>query len=293
MLRHILSIIFGLFLFTALGQSSLHYSLQKGDIFLIQQDAEQLITQEMEGFTHELQNKINGLMEFKVTSDNGDSYAIDITFQELAMKIISSVEGELMSVQASELNEADPQSRIFNSLLNVPIEIILAKSGDVLAVNGGDSLITRMTDAAGLPDIESQNALKESLQGEFGSEALSQSFKQMTYFYPEDGQIENDSWRNEYTGKLSAKNEWSLEKSTDSLNHILGSADIIMNVRNGATSMSLSGSQQTTITADSETGFILDMEVTGYSEGTALMGMVDDTEIPTTIKSTTTYKLIR
>ncbi len=293
MLRHILSIFFVLFIFSVQGQSSLRYSLELGDIFVVQQDAEQLITQEMEGFTHELRNKINGLMEFKVTSVNGESYAIDITFQELAMQMISNIEGELMNVQASELNEEDPQSRIFNSLLNVPIEIILAKSGDVLAVHGGDSLITRMTEASGLTDMASKMALKESLKGEFGSEALSQSFKQMTYIYPEDGEAVDSSWRNEYTGKLSAKNQWSLEKSTDSLNHISGSADIIMNISNGGASMSLSGSQQTTITADTETGFIRDMEVSGFSEGAAMMDLAGDTEIPTTIKSTTKYKLIR
>ncbi len=293
MLRPILSIFLGLYILSAAGQSSLHYSLQEGDIFVVQQDAEQLITQEMQGITYELENKINGLMEFKVTSVGDDSYAIDITFLELAMKMISSVEGELMSVRASELNEADPQSRIFNSLLNVPIGIILAKSGDVLAVHGGDSLITRMTEASGLTDMASQNALKESLKGEFGSEALSQSFKQMTYFYPEDELSGNNTWRNEYTGKLSAKNLWSLEKSTDSLNHIKGSADITMDISNAATTMSLSGSQETTITADIKTGFILDMQVTGFSEGAALMNLSGEEEIPTTVKSTTKYKLIR
>ena len=66
-----------------------------------------------------------------------------------------------------------------------------------------------------------------------------------------------------------------------------------MNISNGGTSMSLSGSQQTTITADTETGFIRDMEVNGFSEGAAMIDLAGDTEIPTTIKSTTKYKLIR
>ncbi len=53
------------------------------------------------------------------------------------------------------------------------------------------------------------------------------------------------------------------------------------------------GKQQTTVTADVETGFILDMLVEGFSEGTAVMNVGGEVSIPTTVRSSTTYKLIR
>ncbi|MEN8798788.1 MAG: DUF6263 family protein, partial [Flavobacteriaceae bacterium] len=243
------------------SQHSLHYTLKKGDTYVVEQNAQQLITQQIEGVTHELENTIKGKMEFKVAEVKDDLYEIDMVFLGLGMRMNSNLQGELMSVDASEVIEGDTQSKIFNSLLNIPVRLKLAKSGNVLSVQGGDSLISKMTEASGITDEVSKNALKESLRNEFGSEALSNSFEQMTYIYPEGKDTLQSSWENEYTGKLSAKNTWTLEKSTQAENHIKGQAAIEMDIEDSGTSMSLSGKQETTITADSKTGFILDMLV--------------------------------
>ncbi len=271
----------------------MYYTLKPGDEFIIQQDAKQLITQEIEGITHEIENKISGLMEFKVTAAREDQYDINMTFKDLGMQMSSNLQGEIMNIKASEVVEGNIQSQIFNSLLDVPIHIILARSGNILAVHGGDSLIMKMTEASGLRDSTSLNALKQSLKGEFGSEALSNSFKQMTYIYPEKDKLSSTTWENEYHGKLSAKNSWTLEKSTDSLNHIRGNAQISMKINDRGTTMSLNGQQETTIMADTETGFIRDMLVEGFSEGTAMTELTGNSAIPTTVRSTTTYKLIQ
>ena len=293
MLRSIQSLLFLAICHLAVGQSSLHYTLNKGDKFVIQQVAKQNITQLIEGVSHELENNISGLIEFKVTAVKEDNYELDMSFLELKMQMSSNMQGELMNINASQVNEGDVQSKIFNSLLHVPVQIILAKNGNILAVNGGDSLIVKMTEASGLTDQLSKNSLRASLEGEFGSKALSESFEQMTYIYPDFDNPAIKNWKNEYSGKLAAKNSWTLEKTSDMENHIKGEADITMNIDDSGTSMSLKGKQETTITADPESGFILDMLVEGYSEGTAMTSLTGDVEIPTTVRSTTTYKLIQ
>ena len=275
------------------GQTALEYKLSVGDTFTIQQIAEQHILQEFDGYTHELENNIDGILEFTVTSVGEDGYALDMSFLDLGMQITSSVQGILMQVRASEPDDEDAQSRIFHSILNVPVRIELLKSGDVTAVSGGDVLIEKMTLASGLTDSISKQALRSSLQSEFGSEALSNSFEQMTYIYPEKDSTSHTSWKNEYTGKLSAKNEWTLEKASDSINHIKGKASIVMNISDSGTTMQLNGEQETLVTADVETGFILDMSVEGKASGTAVTQYSGDTQIPTTISSKTTYKQLR
>ena len=275
------------------GQASLHYSLNKGDKFVIQQIAEQFITQEINGEVHEMENKISGLMEFNVAKVEEEQFELKMLFRNLSMQMTSSRQGEIMNVDASKVVEGDVQSKIFNSLLNVPISLILNKSGNVLAVKGVDSLIIRMTDASGLTDADSRNMLAQSLQNEFGSEALSNSFEQMTYFYPDQQDTITETWANEYSGKLSAKNSWTLEKATDSLNHITGVADIVLNINEGGTNMLLNGSQHTIIKTDISSGFLEDMSVEGIAEGIAMTQYSGDIEIPTTVKSHTTYKLIR
>ena len=48
------------------------------------------------------------------------SYEIELRFKELHLKMTSSIQGELMNVNATEVKEDDIQSKIFNSLLNNP-----------------------------------------------------------------------------------------------------------------------------------------------------------------------------
>ncbi len=134
---------------------------------------------------------------------NTDTYAIDVMFKDLNLKMTSSIQGELMNVHAKEFEEDDVQSKIFNSLLDVPIQIVLANNGDILEVNGGDSLVVKMANASGVEDEFSLNMMKNSLKKEFGSEALSNSYEQLTYIYPDNGITVGDSWKNDYAGKLT------------------------------------------------------------------------------------------
>lgn len=277
---------------TLSAQSILEYTLEKGDTFTIKQDAEQIITQELDGATHELINKIDGILEFKVLTQRDSTYEIALTFKDLNLKMASSIQGELMNVHAKEVSEDDMQSKIFGSLLNNPVQLVLAKTGDILEVNGGDSLVVKMTQASGLKDEFSLNMMKRSLQNEFGSEALSESYKQMTFIYPKKPIKIGDQWKNEYSGKLEAKNTWTLEALTEDEAIINGTADITMDVIELATSMKLTGTQQIRIITDPASGFIKLMSVEGQSKGTSTLTQMGNQEIPTTIKSKITYKLM-
>ena len=134
--------------------------------------------------------------------------------------------------------------------------------------------------------------MKKGLEKEFGSEALSNSYKQMTFIYPEKKVNVGDSWENEYVGKLNAKNTWTLEAIDKDSATIGGSADVVMNIKDEATTMKLNGTQQTQITTDIASGFVKSMTVEGEAKGIATMPQFKDTEIPTTITSTITYELI-
>ena len=292
-MKKVISIlVFALYSSLALGQTSLQYRLSEGDTFTIKQNAQQIITQELDGATHEITNKIAGIMEFIVVGEREDNYELTITFKDLNLNMSSSIQGELLNVKANEVNEEDIQSKIFNSLLNVPIQMLLAKNGDILEVTGGDSLVSKMAKSSGLQDDFSLNMMKKSLEMEFGSKALSDSYKQMTFIYPDNGINVGDSWENEYSGKLSAKNVWTLDDLNDTNATISGKAQVVMDVKEPATTMKLNGHQATSITTDVVSGFIQMMTVEGESKGISTMTQLGDQEIPTTIKSTITYELI-
>lgn len=275
------------------GQEKLEYNLSKGDVYKVKQIARQDITQELEGATHELTNDIRGILEFEVTDKTDDTYAIDIVIRDLLMTMTSSLQGVIMDVNAAEIDTANVQSRIFNSLLNKPVHMVMRKNGDILEVKGGDSLVAGMVKASGLKEAFAVNMLTSSLKNEFGTEALSDSYKQMTFIYPEVKVGIGDTWENNYSGKLSAKNSWHLDTMAEGKAVISGKATVMMKIEEPATTMVLDGTQSTLVTTDLSTGFILNMKVEGFSEGYSTLAQMNGQKIPTTITSLVTYELIQ
>ncbi|QBA64444.1 DUF6263 family protein [Muriicola soli] len=275
------------------AQDKLQYNLKEGDVFRLKQVARQDITQELDGASHEITNDIKGILEFKVTAKLEDTYAIDIVIKDLLMKMTSSMQGVLLDVQASQLDPENVQSRIFHSLLNNPVHIVMRNNGDILEVKGGDSLVAGMVRASGLKEAFAVNMLSSSLKNEFGSEALSDSYKQMTFIYPEKEVIVGDQWENNYSGELNAENLWHLDSLDGDKAIISGKAKVKMKIDEPATSMVLDGTQNTLITTDLKSGFILNMKVEGFSEGYSTLAQMDGQKIPTTISSLVTYELIQ
>lgn len=292
-MRHLFSLLFPLLFGSfCFGQTTLRYNLEKDAVYTIKQEAKQVITQELDGATHELTNLIDGVLEFKVLGERDSIYDISLTFKDLNLKMTSSIQGELMNVRAKKVDETNMQSQIFNRLLNKPVNIVLAKNGDILEVKGGNTLVAEMAEASGLEDEFSLNMMKKSLEKEFGSEALSNSYKQMTFIYPDEEVKIGSQWKNEYSGKLQAKNVWTLDALSGETASISGLADITMDVTEMTSTMKLTGSQKTMITADLNSGFIKRMSVEGFSEGASTMAQMGDQQIPTTIESTIVYELI-
>lgn len=282
-----------LFLANTHAQSILQYNLNVGDTFSFKQNAEQIITQELDGARHEIINNIDGILSFEVKAEKDDNYELALEFKDLNLKMSSSIQGELMNVKALEVDEENIQSKIFNSLLNNPVLLTLSKNGGILSVQGGDSLVTKMANASGLEDEFSLNMMKKSLEKEFGSKALSESYEQMTYIYPNEAVSIGDTWKNNYTGKLNVETEWILDDINETNAKISGKGKVIMNVSEPSSTMKLSGEQTTIVETNIVSGLIQNMTVEGLSTGFSTMAQLEGQEIPTTIKSIITYNLIQ
>lgn len=278
---------------SATAQEVLSYSLKPGEIYTVKQDAKQIITQQIDQAEHEITSTISGVMEFEVEEQTASGFRISMRFRDLTMQMISSSQGELLNVDAKMIDEADVQSRIFNSLLDVPIGLNLASTGEIIEVVGGDTLVKKMVDASGLTDEFTLNLMSKSLEAEFGSEALSDSYEQMTFFYSPSPISIGESWENEYSGKLSAKNKWTLDKLDAKNASITGKSTVQIKLEEPATSMALEGVQTTEITTDRISGFLVKMWVESLTEGHSTLTQLGNAEIPTTIKSTITYQLIQ
>ncbi len=275
-----------------LGQTVSGYELEVDDVYVVKQNARQLMTQKMEGTSHEITNDLEGLFEFKVTGKTGDIYSLELVFLDFALKSSSSIQGVLMDVRASEPKEDDVFSTVFGALLNQRLNLEMTRQGKITSVIGGDTLINRMVNTVEDLDEFSKSLMKKSLEKDFGSEGLARSFEQMTYFYSNDPVSAGATWTTDFQGKVSGTNTWTLEKIEGDTTSISGEAKISMyNVDNTMT-LSLKGTQETLVQASTSNGFLLKMMVSGSGSGTSVMTQMGNVEIPTTLEQTITYELI-
>ena len=275
-----------------IAQNNLGYKLEKGTVFTIEQTANQHILQELESGNHELENNSSGILEFTVIDSKDDFISLEMKFKQLFFKIESDQQGEILNVDTMKADQSGMESEIFRSLLDKPILLSLsANTGKITEIIGGDSLVIGMIKATGVTDDATIKLLKTTFEKEFGSKALINSYEQLTYIYPDHKVTIGDQWQNEFLGKLTSKNDWTLNVRTKDSIEISGISDVEMKFADQNLSMNLKGSQKSTIIADSNNGFLINMEVIGVFKGNSTM-IANEKIIPTTIKQTVTYKLI-
>ncbi|MDH3697858.1 MAG: DUF6263 family protein [Flavobacteriaceae bacterium] len=279
--------------FTLAGQNALGYKLESGNSFTIRQHALQDITQEMESGTQVITNDIKSIMEFTITGMEDSLYLMDVEFKDLKMLMRSDLYGELMNVDTSIPKENDLQSKIFQSLIGQKVSIKMTPRGKIYEVNGGDKLIENMVNAAGFEDDFTRDMLSASLSKDFGSEALSKSYEQMTFFYPSQEVAIGDTWNTKFEGKLATQNTWTLSAMTEERSEIKGTAEAVLSIKDDQTSMELSGNQNSMILIDPLTGLFRTLEVKGEYRGYSIIKQLGDQEIPTKIVMSLNYQLIQ
>ena len=282
-----------LFLSPVFGQNTLKYRLNEGESFIIHQTALQYIDQDMATGSQRITNDIRSKMEFTITRATDSVYEINIEFKDLKMTMASDVYGELLNVDAAVLDETDVQSKIFHSLIGVKVQAIMSPTGKILEVHGGDELISTMVSAAGFEDEFTREMLATSLKKEFGSEALSKSYEQMTFFYTPEQIAVGDSWNTEFSGKLSAMNQWTLDNWSKDESEISGTAEAVLDVTDDQTTMKLEGKQTSKLTVDSDNGLLRTLIVNGNYKGYSILKQLGDEQIPTSIEMKLTYELIQ
>lgn len=275
---------------SGVAQKALEYRLAVGDNFLVEQVANQEITQDINGVKQIIENNLIGEMYFEVLEVTDTNYTISMSFKRLKMLMTSPTLGELSNSDTASSDSTDVTTMLFKGILNVPVTILMEKTGKITSVTGGEKLITSMFESAGIDQPEIIEASKEQMEKQFGSNALANSMEQMTYFYPADAVAVGDEWANSYNGNLSAKTNWTLADYTSELTTLTGNATATMSNIDENVMMTLSGSQKTSVIANTKTGLFSSVTVTGEYSGDTLF-QAQNMTIPTNIKSTITYKI--
>ena len=273
------------------AQKILQYDLKVNDIFNVEQQAAQHITQDINGVDQIIDNNLKSSMQFKVVKVERDLITLEMTFKHMKMTMSSPSLGELLNADTSNKDDEDLTSKMFKGTLNIPVTMLMEKTGKIKSISGGDKLVASMFKSAGITDEVAIEANRSQFEKQFGSDALSNSFEQMTYFLPAKSVKEGDSWENVYQGDLQAKNKWTLDKYNNDTYTISGNANSTMSNIDENVMMVLNGTQNTTIQANSKTLLFKEITVEGVYMGDTQV-TAGDLTIPTKITSTITYKIL-
>ncbi|GAB1309217.1 hypothetical protein KH5_19000 [Urechidicola sp. KH5] len=271
------------------AQVMLKYNLKKGDSFVMEQKTLQTLSQSYLGITEEIETEITGTVLFKVVDHSTDTFKLDISFTSAHMKMSSSSSG-VISESSSKSKDDTFENKIFRGLIGRVFTLTLDNRGKVLKMENGESLINGMLYALELTDEVQIKSFRNLMLKDWGESALADTFEQLFFNYPNGMIKEGDSWKNEFISKSewNAQNHWRLDSVSDDSNTILCTADIFLETKNDSVEMKVSGTQETELIADSETGLPLIMKIISTAEGTNKAPSLP--EFPITIVTKTIYK---
>lgn len=279
---------------TLQAQEKLGYNLKKGDVFRIEQQAIQHITQKMDSTEHKMTNNLYGVFNMEVINASQGKFVLDVQFETFKFRTESDLYGVFSDIDTSvpPASEDDIEAKIFQGLIGPKFQLVLLPSGQVESMSGIENLVNSMLEKAEIEDEFSKAIVKESVSKKFNNEDMRKSFQQFTYIYPETKVRAHDTWKNGYTGAVSAQNQWKLLAITDSDATLEGQSAIQLKVEEGSVIMELDGTQQTQVVSDPENGFIKTLAIEQQTEGTTIIPEMDHIEIPTSLNATITYKLL-
>ncbi|GAA0871913.1 hypothetical protein GCM10009117_10590 [Gangjinia marincola] len=278
-----------------MAQQPLAYVFEVDEHFTVEQRAVQKITQNIQGTEQIITNDISGILDFTVKSVNNDQIELSMMFTDLVMKMSSNLMGTLMDINANDTSDESMETKIFNSILNKPFTLIMQKNGKITSVSGGKELVDLIVNKLDLPDENTKALISETLLNSYGSNALAESFTQMTYYLPDTAvkSTENAQWKNQYTGKLSATTTWTLLDAQSDSWKIEGKAPVVINTNENGVTMNLEGNQSTIINGNKGSWLFQDITVEQEATGSSVMPQLGDQKIPTNITSTITYNRIK
>ncbi|WP_299680772.1 DUF6263 family protein [uncultured Dokdonia sp.] len=276
--------------YTTIGQVNLKYSLEVNDNFILQQDAVQTITQDIQGNIQEVENKIKSTIHFTVTKKTRRAITLNVGFKSYSAKTSSPELGILMDVD-THIEQETPQGKAFMGLIESYITIVINRSGKVIDIQNVDAFVLGLLSKMDIEDDKLLEVSKKGLEKEWGAKHLGSFFEQILYNYSRRKVDIGDSWKNTFEAKngLSANNTWTLDAIENNTYKISCVADITLQVDSDKIIMNLTGTQQTELIADSSNGLPVKLTVISSNEGDSFSKSIGDFKIPTKITSITTY----
>ena len=299
-MKHLLSILlifllgFGNLLIAQ--EIDLSYTFVKDKQYRLNVRTQQLIEQDLGGFTQNVVNLIESDILFKITEVKGDSAVLEVAYQSLYFSMDGPM-GEGM-VMSSKGDRNDPINKVVRSMVNNPFYVHLNKSGKILSVEGMEDVLGKINESLELIDDELKESIQASIDNQFGEESFKSSFMTGLIAYPSKSLKVGDTWNSSMsdysTIPLEMKTTWHLLNVRRNTADIEGKATLQSkdkDARSNDESIGMTGTNVIKATVNIGTGWL--QESTQTSEISGIMILPPDkyfneaVEIPLKIKTVT------
>lgn len=207
---------------------NLKYHYKKDQQFQLNVRTQQLIEQDLGGFTQTIQNLIDSEIHFKVLEVKDDSAKLEVAYKSLYFAMDGPM-GEGM-VMSSEGNRNDPINMIVRSMVNNPFYVNLGRSGKIYSVEGMDEVLGKINETLDLIDDDLKESIQASIDNQFGEESFKSSFMTGLIVYPEEPLQVGDTWSSttmDYsTVPLQMNTTWKLMNVRKQIATIEGTATL-------------------------------------------------------------------
>jgi len=274
----------------------LSYTFIKDKQYRLNVRTQQLIEQDLGGFTQNVVNLIESDILFKITEVQGDSAKLEVSYQNLYFSMDGPM-GEGM-VMSSRGDRNDPINKVVRSMVNNPFSVYLNKSGKILSVEGMEVVLGKINESLELIDDDLKESIQASIDNQFGEESFKSSFMTGLIAYPDNPLQVGDTWSSSIkdysTVPLEMNTTWQLMNIRRNTADIEGKATLESKEkeRNGKVeNIGMTGTNVIKATVNVATGWL--QESTQTSEISGIMVLPPDkyfneeVEIPLKIKTVT------
>lgn len=278
---------------------SLKFRLKEGAAYTQKTSSTQEIVHYLSGMRHQTTTTMDFAVRLNVEKVKADgTMQATLTYTSAALKQEGPT-GTLEYDSSDPPEHLPPGVRAIALLVGRPLGVTMAPDGEILALRGLDEVYDRIIEDSELPEAMKDQFL-EDMKKLMGEDALAQMMKLAPF--PEEPVAVGDKWTDESTAEtgfpFSVETTWTLKSRENGTAIIYGESTVEPDdeaelVKLGPTTMrfDFSGTQQTTIELDEETGWTQKGSLRQELQGTVsikLPDMEDEVSAPMKMRTIVT-----
>lgn len=257
---------------------NLGLKLKEGEQYQYRIESLVFVSQEINGRVRENSISVNSSMTFLVNEVTDNGYNMSVHYDSLGMTM-EMIQG-IMHYNSNKNNESDIFSLVLSVIAEKPFTIKLDKHGYVLDINNLEEILQSATDRIkNLPDAK-KSQLKEQFLKTFGPEVIKGNMELLTTIYPKQPLGAEEKWIVETKMEAGMRADVSTEyKIVDISNEVVkinGKSEVTTENKNAYFNNNgldfkydLTGTIDSEIEADRETGWVKNAEIQQEIKGTA------------------------